>query len=300
MNLVKTSIRNQENVRRRNFAMKLVFLIILEVFYAGNTFLQPILEKYEILTHILRALIFLLSANLIISLGRIITLRIYLRQREDAKIQPNFTIGIDRISTLLNGIVLLISLMLAFGIRPLEFLTSITIVAAAIALLTKEYITNIVNGLIMMFSDQLEIGDKIQIGRHTGFIRDITLINLILKNDTGEIILIPNSMALNSDVVNFSKNNTHQVILDAEIPTKAELQLIQLEKALTAQLEPYSEAVFKDGAQLNVLERKPESLIIRFQFPIKTAEKSTEVKLKKELNQSLLNWTHEHRKDELL
>ena len=300
MNLVKTSIRNQENVRRRNFALKLVFLIILEVFYAGNTFLQPILEEYELLAHILRAFIFLLSANLIISLGRIITLRIYLRQREDAKIQPNFTIGIDRISTLLNGIVLLISLMLAFGIRPLEFLTSITIVAAAIALLTKEYITNIVNGLIMMFSDQLEIGDKIQIGRHTGFIRDITLINMVLKNDTGEIILVPNSMALNSDVVNFSKNNTHQVILDAEIPTKAELQLIDLEKALAAQLEPYPEAVFKDGAQLNVLERKSESLIIRFQFPIKTAEKATELKLKKELNQSLLNWTHEHRKDELL
>lgn len=300
MNLVKTSIRNQENIRRRNFALKLIFLIILEVFYAGNTFLQPILEEYELLTHTMRAVIFLLSANLIISLGRIITLRIYLRQREDTKIQPNFTTGIGRISTLLNGIVILISLMLAFGIRPLEFLTSITIVAAAIALLTKEYITNIVNGLIMMFSDQLEIGDKIQIGKHTGFIRDITLINLVLKSDTGETILIPNSMALNSDVINFSKNNTHQVILDAEIPTKADIQLTQLENELIHQLEPFSDSVFKEGAQLNVLERKSESLIIRFQFPIKSGEKSTEIKIKKELNQSLLSWTHGHRKDELL
>ncbi|TDQ17554.1 small-conductance mechanosensitive channel [Algoriphagus boseongensis] len=297
MNHLKTSIRIKENVRRRNFIIKLVLLIILEVFYAGKTVVEPFLEQYELLGHVLRALIFLLSTNLIISLGRIITLRIYLRQREDSKVQPNFMIGIDRIATLLNVIGILISLMLAFGIRPLEFLTSITIVAAAIALLTKEYITNIVNGLIMMFSDQLEIGDKIQIGKHTGFIRDITLINLVLKNDSGEIILIPNTLALTSDVVNYSKNNTHQVILDAEISSKIDLKLNDLEAQLTKLLEKYPEVVYKEGAQLNILERKADSLLVRFQFPIKTHEKSTEIQVKKDLSQALLDLNHEPRKD---
>lgn len=295
MNHLKSSIRIKENVRRRNFAFKLVLLIILEIFYAGDTFLKPILEQYEILTHIIRALIFLLSANLIFSLGRFITLSIYLQQREETKVQPNFVIGIDRIATLLNMLAVLISLMLAFGIRPLEFLTSITIVAAAIALLTKDYITNIVNGLIMMFSDQLEIGDKIQVGRHIGFIRDITLINLVLKNDSGEIILIPNSMALTTDVVNFSKNNTHQVIFDTEIATKDEINLNQLEEKLEEVLEKYSEVIIKEGSQLNILERKADTLLVRFQFPIKTGEKPTEIQVKKALNQALIDWRHELR-----
>jgi small-conductance mechanosensitive channel len=189
----------------------------------------------------------------------------------------------------------LISLMLAFGIRPLEFLTSITIVAAAIALLTKDYITNIVNGLIMMFSDQLEIGDKIQVGRHIGFIRDITLINLVLKNDSGEIILIPNSMALTTDVVNFSKNNTHQVIFDTEISSTTEIYLNQLEEKLEEVLEKYPEVVFKEGAQLNILERKADTILVRFQFPIKTGEKPTEIQVKKAMNQALIDWRHELR-----
>lgn len=295
MNHLKSSIRIKENVRRRNFAFKLVLLIILEIFYAGDTFLKPILEQYEILTHIIRALIFLLSANLIFSLGRFITLSIYLQQREETKVQPNFVIGMDRIATLLNMLAVLISLMLAFGIRPLEFLTSITIVAAAIALLTKDYITNIVNGLIMMFSDQLEIGDKIQVGRHIGFIRDITLINLVLKNDSGEIILIPNSMALTTDVVNFSKNNTHQVIFDTEIATKDEINLNQLEEKLEEVLEKYPEVIIKEGSQLNILERKADTLLVRFQFPIKTGEKPTEIQVKKALNQALIDWRHELR-----
>lgn len=300
MNHLKSSIRVKENVRKTYFAVKLILLIILQIFYAGDTIIAPFLEKYEIINHIVRALIFLLSANLIFSLGRIITLRIYLQQREETKVQPNFMLGIDRIEFLLNLIAILISLMLAFGIQPLEFLTSITIVAAAIALLTKDYITNIVNGLIMMFSDQLEIGDKIQIGRHTGFIRDITLINLILKNDAGEIILIPNTMALAADVVNFSKNNTHQVIFDAEIISKNEIHLNQLEEALQQILVQYPDVVVKEGAQLNILERKTENLLIRYQFPIKSGEKPTEILVKKALNQAFIDWNYALRQAELL
>jgi small-conductance mechanosensitive channel len=173
-------------------------------------------------------------------------------------------------------------------------------VAAAIALLVKDYITNIVNGLIMMFSNQLEVGDKIQIGRHVGFIRDITLINLVLKNDAGEIILIPNTMALAEDVVNFSKNNTHQVIFDAEITSKNEIHLSQLEEVLLQILVQYPEVVVKEGAQLHILERKTENLLIRYQFPIKSGEKSTEIQVKKSVNQALIDWNYELRKGELL
>jgi small-conductance mechanosensitive channel len=296
MNHLKSSIRDKENVRRRNFTIKLILLLGLGFIYRGETFLRPILDEYQSLSHLLRAALFLLSASMLVSLAGFITLRIYLRQRDDSKVQPNFILGVDRIGGILNSIALLISLMLAFGIRPLEFLTSITIVAAAIALLTKDYITNIVNGLIMMFSDQLEIGDKIQVGRHTGFIRDITLINLVLKNDSGELILIPNNMALTTDVVNFSKNNTHQVIFDIEMSADNEIHLTRLEENLVAILQRHKGIVLPEGAQLNVMERKASTVLVRFQFPIKTGEKPTEISIKKEINQALIDWTHEQRK----
>jgi small-conductance mechanosensitive channel len=186
--------------------------------------------------------------------------------------------------------------MLAFGIKPLEFLTSITIVAAAIAILTKEFIANIINGLIIMFSDQLEIGDKIHIGNSTGFIRDITLSNITLKNDTGEIILIPNSMVLSSEVINYSKNNAHQMIFDIELPYSSESDLGLLEQRLIDALKDFETVVYVDAAQLNVLERKAENFLIRFQFPIKSGEKPTEIQVRKLINQTLIDWSHEQRK----
>ncbi|MDI1324205.1 MAG: mechanosensitive ion channel [Algoriphagus sp.] len=296
MNHLKTSIQSKENKRKRNFAAKLLLLIILEFFYEGDTILSPFLVQYSILYNVVKALIFLLSANLLISLGRIITLRFYLQKTDDSKVQPNFVIGIDRISSILNVNAIVISFMLAFGIKPLEFLTSITIVAAAIAILTKDFISNIINGLIIMFSDQLEIGDKIHIGKSTGFIRDITLSNIILKNDTGEIIIIPNSMVLASEVINYSKNNTHQMIFDTELPYSTELQLSGLEEKLNQVLTSFSEYVFLEGAQLNVLERKAETLLVRYQFPIKSGEKATEIQVRKVINQALIDWSHEKRK----
>jgi small-conductance mechanosensitive channel len=222
-------------------------------------------------------------------------LRFYLQKTDDAKVQPNFVIGIDRISSIVNVNIILISFMLAFGIKPLEFLTSITIVAAAIAILTKEFIANIINGLIIMFSDQLEIGDKIHIGKSTGFIRDITLSNITLKNDTGEIILIPNSMVLSSEVINYSKNNAHQMIFDTERPYSSESDLGLLEQRLIDALKDFAAVVFVDGAQINVLERKTENFLIRFQFPIKSGEKPTEIQVRKLINQTLIDWSHEQR-----
>lgn len=296
MNQLKSIIKNQENKRRRNFFLKLILLVVLMVGFESNSWFSPFFETHAIASNLIRAIIFLLSANLIISLGRIITLRFYLQKTEETKVQPNFIIGIDRLSTLLNILVFLIAVMLAFGVRPLEFLTSITIVAAAIALLTKDYITNIVNGLIMMFSDQLEIGDKILIGKNVGFVRDITLINMELKTETGEIVIIPNTLALTSEVVNYSKNNSHQVILDSEIPFYNAIQLNDLESALNKSLEAFSDYVYVEGSQLNVIERKPESIVVRFQFPIKSGEKAQEKNVKKTVNQALINWSNETRK----
>lgn len=293
MNHLKTSIQSKESVKRRNFAFKLLLLIFLDYIYVGDTVLSPFLESYPAITNLIRASVFLLSSNLIISLGRFAALRFYLKKTKDEKVQPNFVIGIDRISWILNVIILLISLMLAVGIRPLEFLTSITIVAAAIAVLTKDYITNIANGLIIMFSDQLEIGDKIHIGKNTGFIRDITLINLILKSETGEIIIVPNSMVLASEIVNYSRNNAHQMIFDFELKNENKLQLSELEENLIKELKSFSEVVYLKGAQLNILERKSEISLARFQFPIKTSEKEAESKLRKIVNQAIINLSHE-------
>jgi hypothetical protein len=90
------------------------------------------------------------------------------------------------------------------------------------------------------------------------------------------------------------------VIFDAEIISKNEIHLSQLENSLVVVLDQYPDVVIKGGAQLNILERRPESLLIRYQFPIKSGEKPTEILVKKALNQAFIDWNYALRQAELL
>lgn len=293
MNTLKSHILSQENKNRRNFILLILALILVEYLYQGNDLVRKWIETNEFLGHFFQALIFLFTGFVLIALGRFIVLRFYLNRKIESAVQPNFVLGINRISVLLNVFVILITLMLAFGIKPLEFLTSITIVAAAIAILTKDYITGIINGLIIMFSDQIAVGDKIKIGNHLGFVQDITLINLVIKDNSNNLVIIPNIQALNLDVVNYSKGKTYQIVFTSELDIKEEEAISKIPEKITGILEKYGSQVEIEGFVFSVLERKKDSFLVRVQFPLLSAYQELETAITQEINQALIYWNDE-------
>src|SRR5690606_37933963 len=136
----------------------------------------------------------LLTGSILIAIGRFILIAIYQRRnKKNNRVRGNYILGINQIATILNIVFAILGLMMAFGINPKEFLSSITIVAMAIALLFRDYITNMISGLLIMFCDQFTIGDTVRIGEHQGKIMDITLPHIMVKNVADDVVLIPNS-----------------------------------------------------------------------------------------------------------
>src|SRR5690606_14602138 len=117
-----------------------------------------------------------------------------------------------------NAVFVVISLMIAFGIKPLEFLTSLTIVAMAIAVLFRDYITNMLSGLFIMFSEQLSVGDRIKVGDQKGRIIDITFANIELQNDEDDIVMIPNNLVFTNPMVNLSAHRSNLFTVKFELP----------------------------------------------------------------------------------
>src|SRR5690606_11041092 len=143
--------------------------------------------------------------------------RLYLRKKSHDPMRSNFVLGINRIAEILNVGIFIISFMLLFGRDPLEFFTSITIVAAAIAIVSKDYITNMINGLIIMFSDQLTLGDIIRIGDQEGKITDVTLLNIVLTNEDSDLVMVPNNLLLTAQVVNHSKQHIKKLTFEFDM-----------------------------------------------------------------------------------
>ncbi|RZS94711.1 mechanosensitive ion channel family protein [Cecembia calidifontis] len=232
----KSVFRLAETKKFRIFIVKLLIYLAL---FLLNTISVPFMDWVSAkpgLSNVITAILFLLGANILISLARIITARIYLRKQEDEELHPNFLLGIAWISNILNSIVFISALIMAFGLKPVEFLTSLTIVAAAIAIVTKDYITNTINGLIIMFTDQFSLGDTIKINDQKGIIKDITLMNTVLKRDDGLTMMIPNNLMLSTHVINYRFTDRKDVEFLFEVPIEYKMGLKEIKEKIEPKL----------------------------------------------------------------
>ncbi len=276
MNIQKSTAHIKENKKRIIFFFKL-FLYFLMFF--GIEYLTSIkneLTENPGLNNAYRAAIFLLGGNILISLGRIITARIYLRKTTGEKIHGNFLLGITWISNILNVVVIIIALMLALNISPLEFLTSLTIVAAAIAILSKDYVTNMINGLIIMFTDQFSMGDTIQVENQKGTIEDITLLNLVLKNENGDKVIIPNTIILNSQVINHQFGPVQKLSFEFEISNQSEVDFDKFERDIRHEILTIGEELNPGDVSLKI--QAVEKDLIRFKVAV-SVERSNQEKM---------------------
>ncbi|MBK6995074.1 MAG: mechanosensitive ion channel [Lewinellaceae bacterium] len=178
------------------------------------------------------------------------------RRRHKIKRDDNFIIGVGQIYLLLLVVGLVVGLLSLFRIDVRQLFTSLSIVFAGIAILTKDYISNMINGMIITFSGQLSIGDNVRIGLHRGKITDITLQNIHLLNDDDDMIYIPNSLLLISEVVNYTKRDIKRTSIEFEIDLKHLKNVEELEQILIETLGPFQDLIKPESHYLRVAEVK--------------------------------------------
>ncbi|WP_158857691.1 mechanosensitive ion channel family protein [Lunatibacter salilacus] len=288
----KDQLELRERKTRAIFLLK-IFVYVAFLLFSGllGEIAAPYFPKIQ---RLLNAVEIIVAGNLIISLGRIILVRFYLRKKRRAGLHANFVLGINHIAGIFNVLIVLLSIMVLFDIQPLEFLSSITIVAAAIALLSKDYITNMINGLILMFSDQLTLGDYIKFGEIKGKIQDITLLNVVIVNEDEDLVMIPNSLILSSQVINHSRQNVKKITLEFEVKLSPHLDLGKLESALKISLTPYLAAIDIDTFYIKTLSIQKDSVRIKLQVQLTHSERSMEKEIKRKLNQRIILLTGEN------
>ncbi|MEM9675870.1 MAG: hypothetical protein AAF992_24985 [Bacteroidota bacterium] len=109
----KKQILLKENRRRINFLFKLVLLVLL--IYANVRYDDWVeffnREEWGLAKtseNVFKALLFILAANLLISLVRIIVVALYIRQKNNRSRENNVVLAINRITTLLNLLVIVV------------------------------------------------------------------------------------------------------------------------------------------------------------------------------------------------
>lgn len=259
--------------------VKAIALILLVLLYLGElepiSLLAGLKARYKLAQYYIDVVSGIAIFLLLLDFVQVLVVNFY-RRRHRIRGDDNFVVGIGQIYSIVLVLGLGVGLLSLFQIQIREVLTSLSIIFAGLVLLTKDYVSNMINGMIMTFSGELSIGDNIRIGQHRGKIVDITLQNIHLINDDDDVIYIPNSVFLTTDIVNFTKREIKRTSLDFEIDLKYLETVEELERILTDALQPYQDLIKENSYYLRVAEVNRMGVVMKFQYILKEPNKDLE------------------------
>ncbi|MFN6944195.1 MAG: mechanosensitive ion channel family protein [Cytophagaceae bacterium] len=213
---------------------------------------------------IIRSLLFLATSLLFVSIARMTILFLYIkRKRRNISYKDNFVLGINQFASILSLFAFIGAVFIFFRIDSRELFTSLSIFAVALTLIFKDYIANTINGMILLFSQQFSLNELVKIGAHKGKIVDITLKNIILKNDKEEHIYVPNNIILASDIVNYSKGRNDKVSVEFELAASHGDSPEDIENYLKEHLKNYQTFIKPGSIILIVLKITKDTIFYR-------------------------------------
>lgn len=183
--------------------------------------------------------------------------------------RDNFTIGISHLAKVLYAVMGGVLILSLFDISVKEAITTLSLIAAAVVLMTKDYIGNLINGMYMTFARVINIGDQVQIEEHKGRIMDITLTNVHLLNDDDDIIYIPNNKVFTSEIINYTRRELKKSSIDFEIPIEKLRDADWFQQEIISSLGELSSLIQPGTQNLKIQGIKHEYTSFKFQYILK-------------------------------
>lgn len=227
-----------------------------------------------------------------IEILRTIVVFFYDNRRGDGE-PDNFILAVEQLKQVMLVLGGIVSLFALWGLSLREMFTSISIVAAALAILLKDYISNVINGMIVTFSNHLSLGDQVRIGNHKGKIAGITLTNIQLINDDDDLIYIPNTIVYATEIVNYTKREVKKTSIDFEMDIRSVPSVEDLEKELINTIQEYHHLINSDSYNLRVYEVRRDVLLLKFQYILKEPSRSLEREIRRKTVRRLVSLINE-------
>lgn len=274
------------------FVIKIVLLAITITLFFNVTKEDKTMWWYQVL----RGVYFFLVPSIVVSIARFVIISFYNARHAKVAVRGNFVLGINRLTAMLNAVFVIVALMIAFGIKPIEFLTSLTIVAMAIAVLFRDYITNMLSGLFIMFSEQLSVGDRIKVGDQKGRIVDITFANIELQNDEDDIVMIPNNLVFTNPMVNLSAHRSNLFTVKFELPLAIPISVDQLESDIRSTLTNHPNLAPTNELDLEVVEIGKDFVRYKIELYAVSSSNKLHKSIENEILKYILDFKHRQAK----
>jgi len=265
------------------FLLLAVLLFVRKILDANKV---PIDHLYFFLHSIVEFLILLTIVNIVAAL----LIMVYrLRKNIPYKFTDNVINGINNLYYLIVTFGVIMMILGFWGIDFKSLLTSLSIVAAAIAIISKDYVSGIISGIIISFSKEINIDDYVKIGENKGKILDINLSKTTLLNDDDDIIYLPNEKVYMSEIINYTKKEIKKVSIDFELGIKYHTTIEQLENSLAESLKDFHQYIEPNSFNIKIVEVYHEYLSLKFQYKLTEVNREIERLIRKKTIRLIAN-----------
>ncbi len=161
-------------------------------------------------------------------------------------------------------VVAVISAIGILGVPTTGLVAGVSAVAAAIALALKDSLSNVSGGIFLLVTRPFLTGNVITVGGETGTIKEIKLVHTVILTFDNREVIIPNSVMMNSTVVNLSNEDKRRVDLvfsigynnDAKLAREIILNaLVKHELTLTDEIEPFARVTAHSSSSVDITAR---------------------------------------------
>ena len=108
-------------------------------------------------------------------------------------------------------IIVLLSALNALGISTTGLLAALSGAVVAVALALKDSLGSIAGGIIILLTKRFETGDYVEINGDEGTVVQVDLMHTTLKTLDNRHVVIPNAVAVNSRIIDYSSEETRRL-----------------------------------------------------------------------------------------
>lgn len=123
--------------------------------------------------------------------------------------------------------VYLITLCSIVGIPISSFIAIFTALSVAIGLAVQASLSNLANGLVILGSKSIKLGEYVSIDGVEGTVVDIKAINTKLLTVTGETITVPHSKTINAVIKNYSESPERRIDLTVSVVYGTDIEKVK-------------------------------------------------------------------------
>ena len=207
----------------------------------------------------------------------------------------NFVYGVENIRKLLLGAVIVFTIFSLLGIDFRTLFTSLSIVAAAIAIVSKDFVNDLIVGIYYSFNDVFEVGDYVRFYTYKGRVTDIGLLKVRIQNDNDDVVILPNGKVYANEIINYTRRDIRLMSVDFEMDIKAIGNVDQLERELTESLWEYADEIEPSSYLLKIIEVKKDHMELKFQFRLKPHDRLEQRELKRRVVRELFSYVSAHK-----